>query len=160
MVGTRSLVNLLPRHWQQRMPKLVVSQARTWDGQKLSLSLALSSQAHLIHHCVWKSHCKWWLSFILNMQDGKEVYWAGETFQWEKQLTLKPSDLSSIPRIHVAGEDKLLQVELWPPQAWRSTHVHVHTQNWCNLLKSIFSLLKILYTQSSWQAFTASTKTE
>lgn len=47
------------------------------------------------------------------MQDGKEVYWAGEMAQWEKQLALKPSDLSSSPRIHVAGgEDKLLQVEL------------------------------------------------
>lgn len=34
------------------------SRARTWDGQRLSLSLALSSQAHPIHHCVWKSHCK------------------------------------------------------------------------------------------------------
>lgn len=47
------------------------------------------------------------------MQDRKEVYWAGETAQWEKQLALKPSALSSTPRIHEAGgEDKLLQVEL------------------------------------------------
>lgn len=31
------------------------------------------------------------------MQDGKEVYWAREMAQWEKQLALKPSDLSSAP---------------------------------------------------------------
>lgn len=47
------------------------------------------------------------------MQAGKEVHWAGEMAQWEKQLALKSSDLSSTPRIHVAGgDDKLLQVEL------------------------------------------------
>lgn len=46
------------------------------------------------------------------MKDGKEVYWAGEMAHWGEQLALKPSDLSSTPRIHVAGEGKLLQVEL------------------------------------------------